>query len=104
VLKPIQSDVTFVDTLQYSPESHLESVEESSVCRVHKINTVFVGMASPRTRRVLQELKSDDENNRCFECKSHSIYICLECSGKHRGLGVHLSFVRSISMDKWKDS
>ena len=27
----------------------------------------------------------------------------MECSGKHRGLGVHLSFVRSISMDKWKE-
>lgn len=27
----------------------------------------------------------------------------MECSGKHRGLGVHLSFVRSVSMDKWKD-
>lgn len=25
------------------------------------------------------------------------------CSGKHRGLGVHLSFVRSITMDSWKD-
>lgn len=28
-------------------------------------------------------------------------YLCMDCAGRHRGLGVHLSFVRSVGMDRW---
>ena len=44
------------------------------------------------------------KNNPQWASVSFGNVFCLECSGVHRSLGVHISFVRSIAMDSWTDS
>ncbi|KAK4246420.1 hypothetical protein C7999DRAFT_42112 [Corynascus novoguineensis] len=65
----------------------------------------------PETRSKLVAIQAEAENNLCCDCNAPSpqwaspkfgIFICLSCAGVHRGLGVHISFVRSISMDAFK--
>ncbi|TQV96084.1 hypothetical protein V2A60_003471 [Cordyceps javanica] len=67
----------------------------------------------PETRSKLAAIQKESKNNICCDCNAPSpqwaspkfgVFICLSCAGVHRGLGVHISFVRSISMDAFKAS
>eukprot|EP00927_Polykrikos_kofoidii_P018234 TRINITY_DN18410_c0_g1_i1.p1 TRINITY_DN18410_c0_g1~~TRINITY_DN18410_c0_g1_i1.p1 ORF type:complete len:440 (+),score=71.93 TRINITY_DN18410_c0_g1_i1:112-1431(+) len=51
-------------------------------------------------------------NKLCMDCNNlnpqwasvtYGALMCLECAGHHRALGVHLSFIRSVAMDAWKE-
>lgn len=37
-----------------------------------------------------------------WACTNLGIIVCIECSGIHRSLGVHVSKVRSVILDKWE--
>jgi Putative GTPase activating protein for Arf len=59
----------------------------------------------------LDAMVKKEENRFCADCGCREprwasanlgIFICLSCSGIHRNLGVHISFVRSFNLDTWK--
>lgn len=67
------------------------------------------GFSNAGTRAL--QMRYPQGNDRCADCGAQTpewaainlgILVCIECSGIHRSLGVHVSKVRSVKLDKWE--
>ncbi|XP_072890808.1 stromal membrane-associated protein 2-like [Hemitrygon akajei] len=68
--------------------------------RAHRLNE--------RHQAALSELLQD--NRECADCGSRGprwaswnlgVFLCIRCAGIHRNLGVHISRVKSVTLDQW---
>ncbi|CAN0364128.1 unnamed protein product [Pylaiella littoralis] len=60
----------------------------------------------------LEELRKHSGNSRCADCGApcadwasvaHGSFVCLNCAGQHRSLGMHVVFTRPLTMENWTE-
>ncbi|CAN3358043.1 ADP-ribosylation factor GTPase-activating protein effector protein 2 [Diutina catenulata] len=64
-------------------------------------------------KQIFRQLLREDANKSCADCKSSKnprwaswslgCFLCIRCSGIHRGMGTHISKVKSVDLDAWTD-
>jgi stromal membrane-associated protein len=71
------------------------------------------GDRTEQNRATLKQLVKLESNKSCADCKRNKhprwaswnlgVFVCIRCSGIHRGMGTHISRVKSVDLDSWTD-
>eukprot|EP00008_Paramoeba_atlantica_P004491 CAMPEP_0201485766 /NCGR_PEP_ID=MMETSP0151_2-20130828/9880_1 /ASSEMBLY_ACC=CAM_ASM_000257 /TAXON_ID=200890 /ORGANISM="Paramoeba atlantica, Strain 621/1 / CCAP 1560/9" /LENGTH=429 /DNA_ID=CAMNT_0047870073 /DNA_START=157 /DNA_END=1443 /DNA_ORIENTATION=- len=89
--------------------SHLRGSTQMAMNRL----SVHSSPVMDKLRQRLFDVVQVPGNGLCADCNDANpewasinigVFICVNCSGIHRNLGVHISQVRSIILDDWEES
>ncbi|KAK3332029.1 hypothetical protein B0T19DRAFT_380683 [Cercophora scortea] len=66
-----------------------------------------------QNQATIKSLLKLEANKICADCKRNKhprwaswnlgVFVCIRCSGIHRGMGTHISRVKSVDLDSWTD-
>ncbi|UZJ54973.1 hypothetical protein CBS101457_004293 [Exobasidium rhododendri] len=110
-------------SLQHSPSqlsstSLATATRRSSFVSKKREERASASLSSKYSRsREILDLAAKPENNYCADCRTKEtkwaswmlngeprcVFICITCSGIHRGLGVSVSRVKSVELDDWTE-
>ncbi|XRA97979.1 ADP-ribosylation factor GTPase-activating protein [Pycnococcus provasolii] len=94
--------------------SHASVAAFAGLPKAHSMPAVNVNQQDPLSPRSAQcteieQLTAEPANRRCADCTaatsppwasvSFGVFLCIGCAGIHRSLGVHVSKVRSLTLD-----
>ena len=93
----------------------VSSSSSASILSHSKIHTIQNNEIDSTNNYLLKKVQSiNDSNLICCDCGSNKTVdwisinllciLCIKCSGVHRSLGTHISKIRSLTLDTFKDS
>ncbi|KAF0389852.1 ArfGap-domain-containing protein [Gigaspora margarita] len=108
----------WIHCLQIAAEEALyanQPKSDSQISQDIQTNDIYSNKVNNGSSQNIQQsilrIKQLPGNECCVDCKSKDpqwastnfgTLLCIECSGIHRSLGVHVSKVRSLMLDKWE--
>ncbi|XP_036940768.1 arf-GAP with SH3 domain, ANK repeat and PH domain-containing protein 1a isoform X4 [Acanthopagrus latus] len=116
-VKPSAEDKKCFDLISHNRTYHFQAEDESEfVSKEEALNVAFQGGGQSSgveeeelTKSIIDEVLRSPGNDACCDCGAAGprwistnlgVLTCIECSGIHREMGVHVSRIQSLELDK----